>query len=87
MVKIVVLEKKVSLSSWIEFWQRKTRQYVCTTQTWAERTFNHPIKALNERESEVNHLCNEHSDALRTATCSNKGNSVLMEVILNFFMR
>lgn len=69
--------------SWIEFWQRKTRQYVCTTQTWAERTFNQPIKALNERESAVDHLCDEHSESLRTAKCSNKGNAVLIEVGTN----
>lgn len=75
------------ISSWIEFWQRKTRQYVCTTQTWAERTFNHPIKALNERESSVDHLCDEHSDALRTVTCSNKGNSILIEVSFRIFLQ
>ncbi|XP_063706940.1 chaoptin isoform X2 [Culicoides brevitarsis] len=68
---------------WVEFWQRKTRQYVCTSQTWADSTFNHPFHALNDRESDVDHLCNEHSDLMRTATCSNKGNSILIEVTKN----
>uniref|UniRef100_A0A336LSI9 CSON002515 protein n=1 Tax=Culicoides sonorensis TaxID=179676 RepID=A0A336LSI9_CULSO len=66
---------------WIEFWQRKTRQYVCTSQTWAERSFNQPIKALNQRESAVDQLCNEHHDELRSATCSNKNNAILIEVL------
>lgn len=61
---------------WVEFWQRKKRQYFCSSQNWAE-------DALIKSELTQNDDCdNTHADDdLRSARCSNKNGEPLMEIL------
>ncbi|XP_013100006.1 chaoptin isoform X1 [Stomoxys calcitrans] len=62
---------------WVEFWQRKRRQYICSSQTWTDtifRTFmNSPCQVYSR------YACDEHDDDLRETRCDNKGGQQLME--------
>ncbi|XP_055380900.1 chaoptin isoform X2 [Condylostylus longicornis] len=64
---------------WVEFWQRKRRQYICSSQTWTDtvfRTFmNSPCQIYGK------HDCEEMDDDLRETQCSNKNNEQLMEIL------
>lgn len=64
--------------SWVEFWQRKRRQYICSSQTWTDtvfRTFmNSPCQVYGR------HNCDDHDDDLRETRCDNKGGQQLLEV-------
>lgn len=73
------------ISSWIEFWQRKRRQYVCSSQTWTDTIFRSFMNSPCQIYGRYN--CYEEDDDLRETKCSNKGSKSLMEVcmeILNF---
>lgn len=62
---------------WVEFWQRKKRQYFCSEQNnWYSGSYS---KALTPN----NHHCDEldNEDDLRSAKCINKNNEQLMEVL------
>lgn len=61
---------------WIEFWQRKKRQYICSRQNWAEDT-------LLKSEISYTDDCNDpdNDDDLRSAKCSNKNDERLLEVL------
>ncbi|XP_017122826.1 chaoptin [Drosophila elegans] len=64
---------------WVEFWQRKRRQYICSSQTWTDtvfRTFmNSPCQVYGR------HNCDDHDDDLRETRCENKGGQQLMEAL------
>ncbi|KAB5471230.1 hypothetical protein F9003_23925 [Bacteroides fragilis] len=64
---------------WVEFWQRKRRQYICSSQTWTDtvfRTFmNAPCQIYGR------HDCEEMDDDLRETKCANKNSQQLMEVL------
>ncbi|XP_011212502.1 chaoptin isoform X1 [Bactrocera dorsalis] len=64
---------------WVEFWQRKRRQYICSSQTWTDavfRTFmNSPCQVYGR------HNCDDHDDDLRETRCDNKGGQQLMEAL------
>lgn len=61
---------------WIEFWQRKKRQYFCNQQNWAEDT-------VLKSEELYDDDCNDpqHDDDLRSARCSNKNSEPLLEIL------
>jgi hypothetical protein len=61
---------------WIEHWQRKKRQYVCTQQDWAE-------DVLLKSEQPFIDDCNDPyiDDDLRSARCSNKNSEPLLEIL------
>ncbi|XP_037955244.1 chaoptin isoform X2 [Teleopsis dalmanni] len=64
---------------WVEFWQRKRRQYICSSQTWTDtvfRTFmNSPCQVYGR------HNCDDHDDDLRETRCDNKGGLQLLEAL------
>lgn len=61
---------------WIEFWQRKKRQYFCSAQTWEDITFGHSIYSPFMMKP----TCNDIDDDLREIKCSNKNDQQLIEV-------
>ncbi|EAT32230.1 AAEL015659-PA [Aedes aegypti] len=68
---------------WIEFWQRKRRQYICPAHPWTESSsFNshhrHLVSSLMTHSSDD---CEDSADDLREATCSNKKDENLLEVL------
>lgn len=71
--------------SWIEYWYRKQRQYVCRSQSWSEDIFSAPIHA-NTLHSQFHQQtsCNvdesRFENELREVTCSNKNSDQLIEV-------
>ncbi|XP_062537568.1 chaoptin [Armigeres subalbatus] len=68
---------------WIEFWQRKRRQYMCPAQPWTENSsFNSYHR--HQVSSQVSHTsddCEDSANNLREATCSNKKDESLLEVL------
>ncbi|XP_037921990.1 chaoptin isoform X3 [Hermetia illucens] len=64
---------------WVEFWQRKRRQYICSAQTWTDtvfRTFmNSPCQIYGK------HDCDQTDDDLRETRCANKNAQQLMEIL------
>lgn len=63
---------------WVEFWQRKKRQYICSSQKWSEFYFGSSSKTIGD----YSESCNEdQDDDLRTAKCTNKNNQNLLEVV------
>lgn len=63
---------------WIEFWQRKKRQYFCRDQkNWIE---DEPVMS---EISENQHECDDPyiDDDLRSARCSNKKGEPLLEIL------
>lgn len=66
-------------NSWIEFWERKKRQFICNAQTWSDHLFNAPIHSgAHWKTSRVD--C-EPNDDLREVKCSNKNSNQLLEVM------
>lgn len=84
--KVFLTDLKVSGNSlncdcgigWVEFWQRKKRQYFCSTQTWSDSTFSMSVRSSSTSRP----MCNEIDDDLREVKCSNKNNQQLLEVSL-----
>lgn len=66
---------------WIEYWQRKQRQYVCRAQTWSQDVFNSAYRSTVVSKNFCN-LDDGHrlEDELRDVTCSNKNSQLLIEV-------
>lgn len=64
-------------SSWVEFWQRKKRQYYCHQQTWTERTFG----LTTWTPHWVRPQCGRQDDDLRLAVCTNKNAKHLLDVL------
>lgn len=67
----------IRADSWIEFWQRKKRQYFCHTQTWTESTFGLTSWTPHFAKPQCLHI----DDDLRQATCTNKQSQQLLEVL------
>lgn len=66
---------------WLEFWQRKQRQYICRSQTWSDDIFSHSIRSLVQNRIECSPEAQRPDEAeLREVTCSNKNNEILIEV-------
>ncbi|XP_055618814.1 chaoptin [Toxorhynchites rutilus septentrionalis] len=68
---------------WVEFWQRKRRQYMCPAQPWIENSsfnsyFRNHVPSMMSQTSDD---CEQSADNLREATCSNKKNENLLEVL------
>lgn len=63
---------------WVEFWQRKKRQYMCSSQKWPDHMLGSSSKSLGH-DDECDDL---KDDDLRTAKCTNKNDQNLMEVKL-----
>lgn len=61
---------------WVEYWQRKKRQYFCSEQQWTDES---SIKT----QMEVHNDCNDdhQDDDLRSARCSNKNGEPLLEIL------
>lgn len=62
---------------WIEFWQRKKRQYFCSVQDdWAD---DEPVMSemIHENSCDDNYI----DDDLRSARCSNKKGEPLLEIL------
>ncbi|XP_052868495.1 chaoptin [Anopheles cruzii] len=66
---------------WIEFWQRKRRQYLCPAQPWTEARmasyFKHALLPYYTRDAD----CDRSANELREARCSNKNQDLLLEVL------
>lgn len=62
---------------WVEFWQRKKRQYFCSQQEWIDET---EIKGQGDNDHEQ---CDDpfEDDDLRSVRCSNKNGDSLLEVM------
>ena len=65
---------------WIEFWHRKKRQFLCSAQMWSEDLFGTKFydSQWDETQQEI---CQDTEHGLREATCSNKKNENLVEVL------
>jgi hypothetical protein len=61
---------------WVEFWQRKKRQYFCSHQDWTD---DEGIKSQMDFDDD----CDDYypDDDLRSARCSNKNGEPLLEVL------
>uniref|UniRef100_A0A1Q3FSG3 Putative conserved secreted protein n=1 Tax=Culex tarsalis TaxID=7177 RepID=A0A1Q3FSG3_CULTA len=69
---------------WVEFWQRKRRQYMCPAQPWIENGsinsfFKQHASALLSHSNTED--CEESADNLREASCSNKRDENLLDVL------
>lgn len=60
---------------WVEFWQRKKRQYFCSEQQWTDES---SIKSQIEVQNDCD---NNQDDDLRSARCSNKNGEPLLEIL------
>lgn len=65
---------------WIEFWHRKKRQFLCSAQMWSDDLFGTQFYD-NQRDEKVHEICEDTEHGLREATCSNKRNENLVEVL------
>lgn len=67
---------------WVEFWQRKKRQYLCAHQEWEDDT---PTKSqmYDDDDDDDDSNCDDpfEDDSLRTARCSNKNGENLLEIL------
>lgn len=65
---------------WIEFWHRKKRQFLCSAQMWSSDLFGTQFydTARDEKQQEI---CEDTEHGLREATCPNKRNENLVEVL------
>uniref|UniRef100_A0A182QLG2 Chaoptin n=1 Tax=Anopheles farauti TaxID=69004 RepID=A0A182QLG2_9DIPT len=66
---------------WIEFWQRKRRQYICPASPWTETTPSSYFKHASPLAYAKGTDCADSADELRRAHCSNKNNDLLLEVL------
>lgn len=62
---------------WIEFWNRKKRQFLCSSHSWTDDD----DEELHYSESEDRDMCSFNDHGLREVTCSNKKNAPLLEVL------
>ncbi|XP_037026425.1 chaoptin isoform X1 [Bradysia coprophila] len=62
---------------WIEYWQRKKRQYFCSAQSWSDSIFGPSSRSSWTKKEE----CNSIDDDLREVDCANKNNQQLLEVL------
>lgn len=69
--------------SWLEFWQRKQRQYICRSQTWSEDIFEVPIRSIQDKPIDCSPKNSRLRNELREVTCSNKNSELLLEVRFN----
>ncbi|KAL1381418.1 hypothetical protein pipiens_013476 [Culex pipiens pipiens] len=69
---------------WVEFWQRKRRQYMCPAEPWVENgSFNsyfkqHASALLSHANTED---CEDSADNLRETSCANKRDENLLDVL------
>lgn len=61
---------------WVEFWQRKKRQYFCSHQDWTDEE---GIKVQMETDDECDIFYPD--DSLRSVLCSNKNGEPLLEIL------
>lgn len=66
---------------WLEYWQRKQRQYVCRAQSWSDDVFNVGYRSTGVSKN----FCNlddggRLENELRDVTCTNKNSQLLIEV-------
>lgn len=61
---------------WVEFWQRKKRQYFCSEQQWTD-------ESSIMSQMEIQDDCDDYhqDDDLRSARCSNKNGEPLLEIL------
>lgn len=79
--------------SWLEYWQRKQRQYVCRAQSWSDEVFNVAYRSAGVSKN----FCNlddgsRLENELRDVTCINKNSQLLIEVrrriaLIGFYKR
>lgn len=67
---------------WIEFWHRKKRQFLCSAQIWSDDLFGTQFYDT-QRDEKQQEICEDTEHGLREATCSNKKNENLVEVLKN----
>lgn len=65
---------------WVEFWNRKKRQFVCSAQTWSADLFGTNFYDVH-RDEKQQEICDDTEHGLRQAKCSNKRNENLVEVL------
>uniref|UniRef100_A0A182VVJ1 LRRCT domain-containing protein n=1 Tax=Anopheles minimus TaxID=112268 RepID=A0A182VVJ1_9DIPT len=66
---------------WIEFWQRKRRQYLCPANPWTETSLTNYFKHTTPLAFAKGSDCGDSANELRQARCSNKNNDLLLEVL------
>ncbi|XP_050075895.1 chaoptin [Anopheles maculipalpis] len=66
---------------WIEFWQRKRRQYLCPANPWTETSLTNYFKHTTPLAYAKGSDCGDSANELRQARCSNKNNDLLLEVL------
>uniref|UniRef100_A0A182PNT2 LRRCT domain-containing protein n=1 Tax=Anopheles epiroticus TaxID=199890 RepID=A0A182PNT2_9DIPT len=66
---------------WIEFWQRKRRQYLCPANPWTETSLTNYFKHATPLAYAKGTDCGDSANKLRQARCSNKNNDLLLEVL------
>uniref|UniRef100_A0A182SDA4 LRRCT domain-containing protein n=1 Tax=Anopheles maculatus TaxID=74869 RepID=A0A182SDA4_9DIPT len=66
---------------WIEFWQRKRRQYLCPANPWTETSLSNYFKHTTPLAYAKGSDCGDSANELRQARCSNKNNDLLLEVL------
>lgn len=64
---------------WVEFWQRKKRQYLCSQQKWSDD--GTAIRSVHHTPENCDDPFDD--DDLRTVRCSNKNAEPLLEVLKN----
>lgn len=74
-------EKRLISCRWLEYWQRKQRQYVCRAQSWSDEVFNVAYRSRGVSKN----FCNlddggRLENELRDVTCTNKNSQLLIEV-------
>ncbi|KAJ6640078.1 Chaoptin, partial [Pseudolycoriella hygida] len=62
---------------WIEYWQRKKRQYFCSAQSWTDTLLGSSQRTPWAKKED----CNAINDDLREVNCANKNNQQLLEVL------
>uniref|UniRef100_A0A182M164 LRRCT domain-containing protein n=1 Tax=Anopheles culicifacies TaxID=139723 RepID=A0A182M164_9DIPT len=66
---------------WIEFWQRKRRQYLCPANPWTETSLTNYFKHTTPLAFSKGSDCGDSANELRQVRCSNKNNDLLLEVL------
>lgn len=67
---------------WVEFWHRKKRQLLCSAQMWSDDLFGTTFYD-SQRDENREAICEDTEHGLREATCANKRNDNLVEVLKN----
>ncbi|XP_053678654.1 chaoptin [Anopheles nili] len=66
---------------WIEFWQRKRRQYLCPANPSAETSFTNILKHSSLLTFVERSDCSDSANELRRTLCRNKNNDTLLDVL------